>query len=116
MIAEKYVLDDHTALSLSNPASKTSFSTEEQQHLWHTDRFQTFEMSFLRIWDRCSGSQSDENKSMMARAPHQRLDTIESPKISLAKHLKSGDWTSPTPYISFANSSAAIQDLVNVRV
>ena len=87
MMVEKYVLDDHTALSLSNPVLKTSFPTEEQQHPWHTDRFQTFEMPFPRIWDRCSGSQPDENKSMIARAPHQRLDTIESQKISLAKHL-----------------------------
>ena len=114
-MAEKYVLDDHTALSLLNPALKTSFPTEEQQHPWHTDRFETFEMPFLRIWDRCSGSQPDENKSMMARAPHQRLNTIESRKISLAKHLKHSDWTSPTPYISFTNSPAAVQDLVNVR-
>ena len=51
----------------------------------------------------------------MARAPHQDLDTIESRKISLAKHLKHSDWTSPTPYISFTNSAAAVQDLVNVR-
>lgn len=98
MIAEKYVLDDHTALSLLNPASKTSFPTEKQQHPWHTDRFQTFEMPFLRIWDRYSESQPDENKSMMARAPHQRLDSIECRKISLAKHLKHSDWTSLTPY------------------
>ena len=77
-MAEKYVLDDHTALSLLDPAVKISFPREEQQHLWHTDRFQTFQMPFLRIWDCCSGSQPDENKSMMARAPHQRLDTIES--------------------------------------
>ena len=52
---------------------------------------------------------------MIARAPHQRLDTIESRKISLAKHLKHSNWTSPTPYISFTNSPATIQDLVNVR-
>ena len=115
MMAEKYVLDDHTALSLLDPALKTSFPTEEQQHPWHINRFKTFEMPFLRIWDRCSRSQPDKNKSMIARAPHQRLDTIESRNISLAKHLKHSNWTSPTPYISFTNSPAAIQDLMNMR-
>ena len=52
---------------------------------------------------------------MMARAPHQRLDTIESRKISLAKHLKYSDWTSLIPYTLFTNLPAVVEDLVNVR-
>jgi hypothetical protein len=114
MMAETFVLDAHTVSSLLSPASKTVFATEEQLHPWNTDRFQTFEMPFLRIWDFFSGSQPDEKNFMMSRAPRQRLDTFESRKSSLTTHLDHKDWT-PTPYISFQTSAAAVQDLANMR-
>jgi hypothetical protein len=114
MMAEKFVLNHHTASSLLSPASKTVFATEEQLHSWNLDRFQTFDMPFLRIWDDCSGSQPDEKNCMMSRAPCQRLDTIQSRKTSFTTHLNHKDWT-PTPYISFTTSAAAVQGLANLR-
>jgi hypothetical protein len=49
MIAEECVLNHHTFPNLLGPALRTVFATEEQLHPWHTDRFQTFKMPFLRI-------------------------------------------------------------------
>ncbi len=113
-MAEQGVLDHRTVSSLLNPAVKTLFVTEEQRHPWQPDRSQTFEMPFLRIWDHFSGSQPDENGVMMSRAPRQRLDTLESRKASLTIHLNHHDWT-PTPYISFTSSAAAVQELADMR-
>lgn len=113
-MAEKFAAYYNTFSSLLSPAIRTEFATEEQLHPWHTDRSQTFKMPFLRIWDHFSGSQPDEKDFMMSRAPCRRLDTIESRKTSLTTHLNHKDWT-PTPYISFTTSAAAVQELSNMR-
>ena len=111
-MAEEPVLDRQIVSRLLGP---TPFATEEQLHPWHTDRFQTFDIPFFRIWDRCSGSQPNEENLMMSRAPHQRLDNFESRKSSLTTHLDHKDWSSPTPYISFTDSAVALQDLADMR-
>jgi len=114
MMAENPVTNQHKVSSLLSPESRIVFVTEEQLHPWSTDRSQTFDTPLLRTWDHCSGSQPDENGCMMSRAPHQRLDTIESRTTSLTTHLNHKEWT-PTPYISFTISPAAIQELATFR-
>ena len=114
MMAGYPVMNHHKVSTLLSPESKTVFETEEQLHSWDTGRSQTFDRPLLRIWDRCSGSQPDKNKCMVSRAPRQRLDTIESRKTSLTTHLNHKEWT-PTPYISFTISPAAIQELAALR-
>lgn len=117
MMAEPPVLDRHIVSSLLSPASRTVVATEEQLHPWRTEPSITFEMPFLRIWDSYSGSQpvgNDPKKSMMSRAPRKRLDTIESRKSSLTTHLNHKERT-PTPYISFTTSAAAVQDVAMMR-
>lgn len=112
-MAEEPVLDRQIVSSLLGPVY-TPFATEEQLHLWHTDRSQTFDMPFLRIWDQYSGSQPNQENFMMSRAPHQRLDNFESRKTSLTTHLDHKCW-SPTPYVSFTNSAAEVQVLADMR-
>ena len=113
-MAEHPSLDRRRASSLLSPPSKTVFAIEEQLHPWHTNRSKTFNMPLLRIWDHCSGSQPDENRVMMSRAPDQRLDTIKLRKTTLTTHINHGIWE-PTPYISFTSSPRAVQDLANMR-
>jgi hypothetical protein len=112
-MAEEPVLNRDTALSL-RPLSKTVFVTENQRRPWNSNLFQPFETPFLRIWDRYSGSRLDDENCMISRAPRQRLDTLESRKTSLTTHIDHKDWT-PTPYISFTTSAAAIQELAGWR-
>ena len=113
-MAEYPVINHHKTSTLLSPESKTVFLTEEQLHSWSTGRSQSFDRPLLRVWDRCSGSQPDETGCMKSRAPLQRLDTVESRKTSLTTHLNHKEWT-PTPYISFTISPAAIQDLATFR-
>ncbi|KAI9774396.1 MAG: hypothetical protein M1840_004290 [Geoglossum simile] len=56
----------------------------------------------------------EEKNCMISRAPRQRLDTLESRKISLTTHVNHKDWTR-TPYISFTSSAAAVQELAGRR-
>ena len=114
MMAKHPVIDRRKVSALLSPESRTVFATEEQLHSWSTGRSQTFDRPLLRVWDHCSGSQPNEIGCMMSRAPLQRLDTIESRKTSLTMHLNHKEWT-PTPYISFTISPAAIQDLATFR-
>jgi hypothetical protein len=118
MMAEIPVLDRHIVSNLLSPASKTVVETEEQLHPWCADSLtSTFEMPFLRTWDHYSGSQpvgKDLKQFMTSRAPRERLDTIESRRSSLTKHLNHTTRT-PTPYISFTTSATAVQELANMR-
>jgi hypothetical protein len=114
-MAEEPVLNRETALSLLRPPLKTVFVTENQRRPWNNNLFQPFETPFLRIWDCYSGSQPDDENCMISRAPRQRLDTLESRKTSLTTHINHRDWT-PTPYISFTTSAAAVQELADWRV
>lgn len=114
MMAGYSVTNHRNVLPLLYPESKATLGTEEQLHSWSTGRFQIFDTPLLRIWDRCSGSQPDENGCMTSRAPDQRLATIESRKTSLATHLDHKVWT-PTPYISFTISPTAMHELATFR-
>ena len=111
-MAEVPVLNRNTAISLLRLPGDI-FMTEDLQHSWSNNCFSPFEILFLRTWDHNSGSQPDENR-MMARAPRQRLDTLESRRISLNKHIDHKVWK-PTPYISFTTSPAAVQEMAVLR-
>jgi hypothetical protein len=114
VIAEEPGLSPNIALSLLHPLLKTVFVTEDEQRLWISNHFQPFEIPFLRIWDCYLGSQPDDENRMLSRALRQRLDTLESRKISLTAHINYRVWE-PTPYISFTTSPAAIQELADWR-
>lgn len=51
----------------------------------------------------------------MSRAPNKALDTAEVRRESLAIHLDHGEWTIPTPYISFTSSADALEELARKR-
>lgn len=114
----------HNLLNPPFPPLDGIIKTEEQFHPWRVRagipghpqlRPPSMEVPFLRIWDHCSGSQPDENGCMMSRAMQQRLDTNESRIKSLTTHVNHGDWTTPTPFISFTTSPAAVNDLATMR-
>jgi hypothetical protein len=107
-----YVLDRYQVLGRLTSASKTS--REEQLHPWQSSCLDSFSFPLLRTWDSFSGSQPDEQKRMSSRAPNKRLDTSDSRRISLATHINHRDWT-PTPYISFTSSPAAVEELAMQR-
>jgi hypothetical protein len=90
---------------------------EETCHAWRPNHLQTFDAPLLRVWDCNSGSQPNENDGnrMLSRAPRQRLDSAQSRKTSLTKHLNHRNWEQPTPYISFTISPTALADLANSR-
>jgi hypothetical protein len=123
---ENRILDRNAVKNLLNPpASPLSLAgiirTEEQSHPWrvisipsHPTRSRSFEMPFLRIWDRCSASKPDDNNCMLSTAPRQRLDTTESRIDSLANHLDHKIWAD-TPFISFTISAVAVESLANMR-
>lgn len=114
-MAEEPVLNRDTALSLLRPPPGCIFAAEDLQHSWNSNQFPPFDTPFLRIWDRYSGSQPDDENRMMSRAPHQRLDTLNTRKNSLATHIDHGLWE-PTPYISFTTSPEAVQELADWRL
>ena len=87
---------------------------EEYQNPWQDACFPFPQMPLLRIWDGYSGSQPEDDHRMMSRAPEMRLDSAESRKESLAKHLNHKCWE-PGPYISFTTSPAAIERLAQMR-
>lgn len=115
MMGECPVLDRKTVLNRLYPEKTNPCKTEEALHPWRTEHSQAPQEPLLRIWDQHSGSQPDKDGRMMSRAPDMRLDTAESRRGSLAKHLKHRDWTQG-PYILFTTSSTAIEDLVRMRV
>lgn len=88
---------------------------EEDWHPWSTTESQTLDLPLMRVWDSCSGSEPDENSRMLSRAPNKALNTAKSRKESLAIHLDHGEWTIPTPYISFTSSADALQELARKR-
>jgi hypothetical protein len=108
IMAEEPIFNRDTALSLLRQPGNPF--VEDLQHSWSDNRFPVFEIPFLRIWDRRSGSQPDNEDRMKSRASRQRLDTRESRKNSLATHINHKIWV-PTLYISFQTSPAAIQEL-----
>jgi len=112
-MAEEAGLNRDIASSLLYLPSKTTL-TEEKQRPWSINHFQPFQKPFLKTWDRCSGSQPDDEHRMLSRAPRQRLDTLESRKSSLTTHIDHSKWN-PTPYISFTTSPAALKKMANWR-
>ena len=113
-MAEESLLDRDTALSLLRPPQH-DVATHNLQHSWSDNRFPLFGEPFLRVWDRFSGSQPDDNGCMESRSSRQRLDTRTSRKKSLAIHADYEIWK-PTPYISFTTSAARIRRLVALRI
>ncbi|OAQ88855.1 hypothetical protein VFPFJ_07320 [Purpureocillium lilacinum] len=88
---------------------------EEDVRSWLTpDQQPPTDLPLLRLWDEKSGSQPDESGRMLARAPRQRLCTLESRRESLEIHVDNGRWV-VTPYISFSSLPEAIEDLAQVR-
>jgi len=106
-MTEEQALNGDAALSLLYQSGNPF--TEDLQHSWSENAFPPFNVPFLRIWDRKSGSQPDNERRMRSRAPRQALDTRESRKNSLVIHINHGLWE-PTPYISFTTSAAAIEE------
>lgn len=103
-------MNSDTASKLLHPP----LTSEEELHPWKLNRFSPFKVPFLRVWDCFSGSRPNETNCMKSRAPRERLDTFESRKNSLTIHVNHKEWT-PTPYISFTTSKAAVQLLAKDR-
>ncbi|KAF5659738.1 hypothetical protein FHETE_9287 [Fusarium heterosporum] len=69
----------------------------------------------LRTWDYFSGSKPDvETGHMYARDREMPLNTFESRKCSLQKHITHSIWED-TPYISFTSSWQTLADIANNR-
>ncbi|KAJ4340198.1 hypothetical protein N0V95_007579 [Ascochyta clinopodiicola] len=88
---------------------------EEDWHPWSVKNVQKLDFPLMRIWDICSGSNPDEDSRMLSRAPNEVLNTKEARKDSLAFHLDHGNWTIPTPYVSFTSSAHALKELAHKR-
>ncbi|KAK6365167.1 hypothetical protein LTS17_011399 [Exophiala oligosperma] len=101
-------------LELLNSPSRTVFRTEEERHPWRGRRLGPFNRPLLRLLDRHSGSQPDENGRMRSRARPERLDTFISRQTSLNIHIDHGNWT-PTPHISFTDSPDEVERLASLR-
>ena len=121
---DRPALDANTVRRLLNPPKINPFS-EEQRHPWSPGNsvpgaINPFSSTMLgvepllRVWDKYSGSQPEDNKTMSSRAAHQPLDTAEARKGSLSIHLDHGRWEA-TPYISFTRSHTALEALANSR-
>ncbi|KIW12277.1 hypothetical protein PV08_09554 [Exophiala spinifera] len=95
------------------PLLRTVFQPEEDRHPWRGRR-QPFDRPLLRLWDGQSGSQPDPNGRMRSREGRGRLDSFRSRKDSLTIHINHRNWT-PTPYISFTDSSSEIESLARLR-
>ena len=110
-------LDADTVQELLQPETDGSDPAdwEEDVRSWLTpDQQPPTDLPLLRLWDEKSGSQPDESGRMLARAPRQRLCTLESRRESLEIHVDNGKWVD-TPYISFSSSPEAIEDLAAYR-
>ncbi len=112
-MAREPILNHDTAISLLRPSLNGPLAGDVRDR-WCNNDFKSFKIPFLRIRDRCSGNQPEADGCMKARASRQRLDTSESRKSTLAIHINHKDWT-PTPYISFQTSPAAIETLAKFR-
>ncbi|CAK4031455.1 Hypothetical predicted protein [Lecanosticta acicola] len=77
-----------------------------QQELWNKP--------LLRLWDRWSGSQPDEDDRMSARDPSRSLATRQDRVETLTWHADNKIWEE-TPYLSFTSESTAIEDLARQR-
>ncbi|KAI1261139.1 hypothetical protein F5Y18DRAFT_440675 [Xylariaceae sp. FL1019] len=85
---------------------------EEDEHPWRVISSEPVQYPLLRIWDRSSGSQTEQNGGMVARASSMQLDGGHSRRTALANHHDPENRV-PTPFISFTTSFADIEDLAN---
>ncbi|KAI1358996.1 hypothetical protein F5Y08DRAFT_93078 [Xylaria arbuscula] len=110
------VLDRQTALErLRRPIFNPFLVHEEEEeaHPWQVQPHQIFEGPLLRVWDKNSGSEPENDGSMRSRAPDMRLDDRESRRTSLSIH--SAYIWEPTPYISFTTSDGRVEELLAMR-
>jgi len=114
ILAKENMLDEYKVIDLLNGESP-DLLTEERLHPWRHSPSHSFRFPLLRVWDRFSGSQPDEHNRIYSRALNKRLDTLESRRSSLTTHIDHRNWT-PTPFISFTSSPAAVAELAEWRL
>lgn len=107
-MADVDILDHRTVRALLG-------NSEQRQHPWPNYHSLDFSKPLLRTWDANSGSKPDTvGQCMKSRAPRALLNTYEHRKQSLTIHVNHHVWT-PTPYISFTDSPAAVENLIYMR-